>query len=53
MSEVEPSQREPDPEESPFEPGPIEGMPYERGSEEDQAIRRIIEKSGTDRHRPQ
>lgn len=53
MSEVERSEREPDSEESPFESAPVEGMPYERGSEEDQAIRRIIEKSGTDRHRPQ
>lgn len=53
MSEAEQSEREPDPEDSPFEAAPVEGMPYERGSEEDLAIRRIIEKSGTDRHRPQ
>jgi len=53
VSEVERSKAEPDPEESPFEAGPIAGMPYERGSEEDLAIRRIIEKSGTDAHRPE
>jgi hypothetical protein len=52
MSEVEPREREPDPEESPFEAGPIEGMPFEKGSEEDLAIQRIIEKSGSDADRP-
>ncbi len=40
----QPSPTEPDPNESPFTPGPIEGIPFKRGSEEDLAIRRILEK---------
>lgn len=53
MSEIERRDRVPDPEESPFEVPPIEGLPFEKGSEEDQAIQRIIEESGADRHRPE
>jgi hypothetical protein len=40
----EPNPPEPNPDDDAFEPGPIEGMPYKRGSEEDLAIRRVIEK---------
>ena len=40
---------EPDPNEGPFKAGPIEGMPYKRGSEEDLAIRRIIERAQRER----
>jgi hypothetical protein len=38
---------EPAPEESPFATPPVEGMPFERGSEEDAAIERVLEKSTT------
>jgi hypothetical protein len=38
-----------DPDESPFETPPVEGIPYELGSEEDQAIRRVIEESEEER----
>ncbi len=31
-----------DPESSPFEAWPVEGMPYPRGSDEDQAIRELL-----------
>lgn len=53
MSEVERSKHEPDPEESPFEAGPIAGLPFEKGSEEDLAIQRILDESGADAHRPE
>jgi hypothetical protein len=33
----------PDPDSTPFETPPIEGLPYRRNSDEDLAIRRIIE----------
>jgi hypothetical protein len=32
-----------DPDDSPFETPPIEGIPFEKGSEEDLAIRRILD----------
>jgi len=38
-----------DPDESPFVLPAIEGMPYERGSEEDRAIRQVIEESDAER----
>lgn len=31
-----------DPDASPFRAAPIEGLPFERGSEEDEAIKRIL-----------
>lgn len=31
-----------DPDSSPFRAAPIEGIPFERGSEEDEAIKRIL-----------
>jgi hypothetical protein len=34
-----------DPESSPFERPPTEGIPFKRGSEEDLAIRRVIEEA--------
>jgi hypothetical protein len=34
-----------EPGESPFELPPIEGLPYEKGSLEDIAVRRVIEES--------
>ena len=40
---------EPAPEESPFATPPVEGMPFERGSEEDAAIERVLEKSAAPR----
>jgi hypothetical protein len=42
---TKPSPPAPDLNESPFTPGPIEGIPYKRGSEEDLAIPRILEKA--------
>lgn len=36
---------EPDPNDSPFEIPPIEGIPFKKGSEEDLAIKRIIRES--------
>ena len=36
---------EPDPEASPFEPAPIEGMPFSKDSEEARAIREVIEQA--------
>jgi hypothetical protein len=41
-----------DPDESPFEAPPIAGMPYDDGSEEDLAIRRVIseERAEAERH---
>ena len=33
-----------DPNESPFEAQPVEGLPFKKGSEEDLAIRRILGK---------
>ena len=39
----------PDPETSPFAAPPIEGIPYEKGSEEDAAIRRVVRESQEDR----
>ena len=44
-----PSERARDPDESPFVLPAIEGMPYERGSEEDRAIRQVIEESDAER----
>jgi hypothetical protein len=38
---------EPAADESPFATPPVEGMPFERGSEEDKAIERVLEKSTT------
>ncbi len=38
-----------DPDDSPFETPPIEGIPYEKGSEEDLAIRRILEEDAEGR----
>lgn len=35
-------EREPDPDKSPFEVPATEGMPYERGSPEDAAIREVL-----------
>ena len=40
---------EPALEESPFATPAVEGMPFVRGSEEDAAIERVLEKSGADR----
>jgi hypothetical protein len=40
----QPNPAQPDPDDSPFEAQPIEGKPFKRGSEEDLAIRRVIEK---------
>jgi hypothetical protein len=42
MSEPEQLVEGVDPESSPFAAPPIEGMPYERGSDEDHAVGRII-----------
>ncbi len=36
---------DPNVDDSPFATPPIEGMPFERGSEEDAAIQRVLEKS--------
>lgn len=50
QQETPPSETpEVDPEESPFKTPPIEGIPYERGSEEDRAIRRVIEEYESER----
>ena len=38
---------EPALEDSPFATPPVEGMPFERGSDEDAAIERVLEKSAT------
>jgi hypothetical protein len=35
----------PDPDESPFATPAVEGIPFERGGEEDAAIDRVLEKS--------
>jgi hypothetical protein len=35
-----------DPDDWPFEPLPIEGIPFKRGSAEDLAIRRVLERQG-------
>ncbi len=40
---------EPDPNESPFELPPIEGIPFGRDSEEAHAIKRVIEESERER----
>jgi hypothetical protein len=40
---------EPNPNESPFELPPIEGIPFDDDSEEAQAIKRVIEQSERDR----
>jgi hypothetical protein len=34
-----------DPDDSPFAPAPTEGIPYEKGSDEDLAIERILERA--------
>lgn len=49
LSETEPTHPDVDPDESPFETPPAEGIPYERGSAEDKAVRRVIEESSGDR----
>jgi hypothetical protein len=36
-----------DPDESPFATPAVEGLPFERGGEEDAAIDRVLEKSAT------
>jgi hypothetical protein len=41
-----------DPDESPFETPAIEGMPFKRGSAEDLAIRRIVEREASARNDP-
>jgi hypothetical protein len=46
---TEPNPPEPNPDDWAFEPAPIEGMPYKRGSEEDLAIRRVIERTERER----
>jgi hypothetical protein len=38
-----------DPDASPFELPPIEGLPYEKGSDEDRAVRRVIEEADRER----
>lgn len=40
-----------DPDESPFEAPAIAGIPYKKGSEEDLAIRRILEEAERSRKR--
>jgi len=40
-----------DPDESPFETPSVEGIPYERGSDEDLAVRRVIEESERERRK--
>lgn len=39
----------PDPDASPYKAPPVEGMPYERGSDEDLAIRRVIRETEAER----
>jgi hypothetical protein len=53
VSEVEHTTHEPDPDESPFEAAPIEGLPFEKGSEEDLAIQRILEEADARKERPE
>jgi hypothetical protein len=38
-----------DPDASPFELPPIEGLPYEKGSDEDRAVQRVIEEADRER----
>jgi hypothetical protein len=38
----------PPPDESPFAIPAVEGMPFERGSEEDEAIERVLQRSRVD-----
>ena len=38
-----------DPDDSPFETPSIEGIPFEKGSEEDLAIRRILDEENAER----
>ena len=47
--EQKPRDTEPDPDESPFELPPIEGLPFARDSEEAEAIRRVIEQADRER----
>jgi hypothetical protein len=42
MSEAEHLPEEADPDSTPFEAPPVEGIPYDRGSEEDEAVKRVI-----------
>lgn len=44
MTETNPNDTTPefDPDASPFDMPPVEGIPYKRGSEEDIAVRRVI-----------
>ena len=45
MADVEHAGRAVDPNDSPFAPAPTEGIPYEKGSEEDLAIERILRRT--------
>lgn len=50
MAEAEPATpSRVDPTASPFEPPPIEGVPYDDGSLEDRAVKRLIALSESDR----
>lgn len=42
MTENEPTWPEVDPDSSPFEPAPVEGIPYKRGSLEDRTLKRLL-----------
>jgi hypothetical protein len=57
MSDQQPAESgpvEPDPNESPFELPPIEGLPFSKDSEEARAIREVIEQAERERAgRPQ
>jgi hypothetical protein len=46
---VESTGSEPDPNESPFESPPVEGIPFAKDSEEARAIRRVIERADAKR----
>lgn len=48
---MRPEERDPtiDTEESPFSAPPVEGMPYEDGSDEDRAIQQVIREADEDR----
>lgn len=45
MADLEPADYLVDPDASPFAPAPTEGIPYEKGSEEDLAIERILKRA--------
>jgi hypothetical protein len=40
-----------DPEDSPFEAPPVEGIPYPKGGDEEQAIKRVIREADDERRR--